>query len=77
MTSMREKIARAIVTSDFDGDESVFDTLSKEQRQNFYRNADAVLEALMNPTEEMIEASPNDFGGPSYYDMIQAARDGK
>lgn len=49
-----EEIARAICASDFDYDETVYDTLSSAQRLNFAINARAILD-LIRPAFEAKE----------------------
>ena len=73
--NMREKIARALAKAH---DYREHDEVGNAPAWRLFENdADAVLDALMEPTEGMVEAGHTDFGGGNYYDMIQAARDGK
>lgn len=51
-----EKVARAICASDFDGDKTVFDTMSSEMQANFIHNAGAVIPLL---AEEHLRAAKN------------------
>lgn len=49
-----EEIARAICASDFTGDETVYDEMSRDQQRNFIKNARAIL-ALIRPAFEAKE----------------------
>lgn len=51
-----ERVARAICASDFDGDETVYDTMSAEMQGNFHINARAAIEAMREPTHRMTVA---------------------
>lgn len=86
--SMREKIARAIYHSQ--PRNRTFDLLKVEYQRQYLRKADAVLDALMEPTEGMITegfaVNSDDIGQPErakrgqvrvFRAMIQAARDGE
>jgi len=55
--NMIERVARAICASDFDGDASVYDTMSEAMRENFTINARAAIEAMMEPNAQMECAS--------------------
>lgn len=55
--SMIERVARAIVASDFNGDTTVFDTMSEEMKAHFYTNARAAIEAMREPTDFMVKAA--------------------
>lgn len=73
--NMREKIARAIQKANGDLGEFLGFTW-----QDYLPYADAVLEAMREPTDEMIVHSWNEFDGTphNYYNtMIDAAREGK
>jgi len=78
MTSMREKIARAI----YHGTprNKPWDLLSAYKREQYVHEAHAVLDALMEPTEGMVAAMDEHSGtiAPecAYQAGIQAARDG-
>lgn len=83
-TSMRERIARAIVADDFNGDSTVYDDMGANMQANFLANADAVLDAMLEPTEEMCVAgleTNTRFGpramGAIFRAMIRAAKEGK
>lgn len=55
MSSMLERVARAICAArhdDFNG----WDTLDAAEREQFMKEASAVLEAMKTPTEAMTEA---------------------
>lgn len=51
MSEMVERCARAICASDFEGDTSVFDTMSEAMRENFYINARAAIDVLEQTVE--------------------------
>lgn len=73
--NMREKIARAIQKANGDFGEALGFTW-----QDYLPDADAALEAMREPTDEMIVHSWNEFDGTprNYYNtMIDAAREGK
>lgn len=81
MTSMREKIARSLYeATPFKETEGGYDRQSPAYQRMCLLLADAVLDALMAPTEGMVEAMDEHSGtiAPecAYQAGIQAARDG-
>lgn len=75
--SMREKIALAVANAD-DNSHVVLGrgAFTNAEWKGFEKIADAVLDALMEPTEEMME-NEDDLSLSVWKDMIRAAQEGK
>lgn len=81
---MREKIARALLAYDLPMKVG-WNSIQEEVRQEYLDRADAALDALMKPTEGMIDATyeidPYWSDGPDHKSVfiasIRAAKDGK
>lgn len=61
MTSMVERVARAICSSDFLGDKDVWAKLSPAMQGNYRDNASAAIEAMREPTEAMTKVAAEDI----------------
>lgn len=74
--TMIERVARAIMRDDFEGDE-LWESSDKCLRGSYLRNARAAIEAMRDPTDGMVDAG-NSLGHEeapaTYYEaMIDAA----
>ena len=81
--NMREKMAKAIYERwrrDFQ-DQKPWEETTEDNKGTFFPFADAVLDAMLEPTEEVIEAgwgqALDDKPGPIWQAMIDAIKAGK
>lgn len=80
--TMREKMARAIHHLDHQDSTPAWDDLEDYMRGHYLNQADAALDVLMEPSDEMEKAVHGDKFSSGHYKriftaMIRAAKDGK